>query len=150
MVVHGAGRGAKLGFPHRQCRRHRHAAPGPGVYAGRGSASASRRWPAAINIGPNPTFGEQAMKVEVHLIGWDGCRSMASRWRLTFWHPLAGDMHLFSGVDELKQQLHDDVLACGAGLSKTMSWPISWLARLRRMAPRESYGLTASPQHRET
>lgn len=31
-----------------------------------------RRWPAAVNIGPNPTFGEQSLKVEVHLIGFAG------------------------------------------------------------------------------
>ena len=29
-------------------------------------------WPGAANVGPNPTFGEDARKVEVHLIGFAG------------------------------------------------------------------------------
>jgi FAD synthase len=34
-----------------------------------GNQSAQASWPAAVNIGPNPTFGEQGHKVEAHLIG---------------------------------------------------------------------------------
>ena len=45
--------------------------PGDGVYAVRAWREASY-WPAAANVGPNPTFGEQARKVEVHLIGFSG------------------------------------------------------------------------------
>ena len=30
-----------------------------------------RVWPAAVNIGPNRTFGEDRLKVEAHLIGAD-------------------------------------------------------------------------------
>ena len=35
-------------------------------------ARSAGNWPAAVNIGPNPTFGENALKVEVHLIGFTG------------------------------------------------------------------------------
>lgn len=28
--------------------------------------------PVAINIGPNPTFGEEKLKVETHIIGFSG------------------------------------------------------------------------------
>ena len=31
-----------------------------------------KSWPAAANVGPNPTFGEHARKIEVHLIGFSG------------------------------------------------------------------------------
>ena len=68
MVAHGAGRGNKLGFPTANVEAIDTLLPSAGVYAGIGLA-ASRDWPAAINIGPNPTFGEQVLKVEAHLIG---------------------------------------------------------------------------------
>src|SRR5207245_6213173 len=42
-----------------------------GVYAVR-AWIADSCWPGAANIGPNPTFGESARKIEVHLIGFQG------------------------------------------------------------------------------
>ena len=71
MVQHGAGRGAKLGFPTANVAAIDTLLPGAGVYAGRAMAE-GKVWPAAINVGPNPTFGEQSLKVEVHLIGFTG------------------------------------------------------------------------------
>ena len=47
--------------------------PLEGVYAGLGWVNGQGpAWPAACNIGPNPTFGESARKVEAHLIGFAG------------------------------------------------------------------------------
>src|SRR5690606_12883925 len=69
MVTHGAARGHQLGFPTANLDAVDTLIPAPGVYAGRGFA-ADDRWPAAIHIGPNPTFGEHAVKIEVHLIGF--------------------------------------------------------------------------------
>ncbi len=112
MVVHGAGRGAKLGFGTANLDAVDTLLPGPGVYAGRGFVNHPNpsRWPAAINIGPNPTFGEHAMKVEVHLAGWDGSPLYGQPLEVDFLAPLR-PVRRFSGVEELKQQLHDDVLA---------------------------------------
>lgn len=70
MVTHGAGRGGQLGFPTANLEGIDTLLPAHGVYAGRGYLG-SDAWPAAINIGPNPTFGEHADKVEAHLIGLD-------------------------------------------------------------------------------
>jgi riboflavin kinase/FMN adenylyltransferase len=67
MVTHGAGRGAKLGFPTANLEAVDTLLPAKGVYAGRAWLGAES-YPAAINLGPNPTFGEGATKVEVHLI----------------------------------------------------------------------------------
>ena len=75
MVVHGAGRGLKLGFGTANLDAIDTLLPALGVYAGRGFVN-NRRLPAAINIGPNPTFGQTAPKVEVHLIGWDGSAAL--------------------------------------------------------------------------
>jgi riboflavin kinase/FMN adenylyltransferase len=68
MVTHGAGRGAKIGFPTANLSAIDTLLPAQGVYAGRaivGDAS----YPAAINLGPSPTFGDAMIRVEVHLIG---------------------------------------------------------------------------------
>jgi riboflavin kinase/FMN adenylyltransferase len=68
MVTHGAGRGAKIGFPTANLGAIDTLLPAQGVYAGRGWVGATS-WPAAINLGPSPTFGDPASRVEVHLIG---------------------------------------------------------------------------------
>jgi riboflavin kinase/FMN adenylyltransferase len=70
MVTHGAGRGARLGFPTANLAAVDTLLPAPGVYAAR-AWYAGQSCAAAVNIGPNPTFGEQALKVEVHLIDRD-------------------------------------------------------------------------------
>jgi riboflavin kinase/FMN adenylyltransferase len=63
----GQRRGQKLGFPTANLEQVRTLIPGDGVYAVRVPAK-GELWAGAANIGPNPTFGENARKVEVHLI----------------------------------------------------------------------------------
>ena len=67
MVTHGVGRGAKLGFPTANLEAVDTLLPQAGVYAGRAWVNGAE-CPAAISLGPNPTFGEGHLKVEVHLI----------------------------------------------------------------------------------
>jgi riboflavin kinase/FMN adenylyltransferase len=69
MVTHGAGRGGKLGFPTANLEGIDTLLPKAGVYAGRAVVQ-SILYPAAINLGPNPTFGESAVKVEIHLLDY--------------------------------------------------------------------------------
>jgi riboflavin kinase/FMN adenylyltransferase len=69
MVTHGAGRGGKLGFPTANLEGIDTLLPKLGVYAGRALVQ-SVPYPAAINLGPNPTFGESAVKVEIHLLDY--------------------------------------------------------------------------------
>jgi riboflavin kinase/FMN adenylyltransferase len=108
MVTHGAGRGAKLGFPTANIDAIDTLLPGPGVYAGR-ALLADGDWPAAISVGPNPTFGEHALKVEVHLLDFD---------RPIYGEPLEveflsrlRDIQTFAGADALQAQLQRDVAA---------------------------------------
>src|SRR5436190_15339593 len=68
MVTHGAGRGAKIGFPTANLSAIDTLLPAQGVYAGRARAG-EVVYPAAINLGPSPTFGDAVIRVEVHLIG---------------------------------------------------------------------------------
>jgi riboflavin kinase / FMN adenylyltransferase len=66
-VVHGAKRGKQLGFPTANLVTEKEVLPRSGVYAvkvRRGAVLLD----GVVNIGRNPTFGEHAMAVEVHLI----------------------------------------------------------------------------------
>lgn len=70
-VAKGDGRGRTIGFPTANLAEVAVAIPAPGVYAGRALVE-GRPYAAACNIGPNPTFGVDALKVEIHLIGFAG------------------------------------------------------------------------------
>ena len=70
-VIHGHQRGKSLGFPtaNVECAPG-DAVPADGVYAGwliRGDD----RWPAAVSIGTNPTFGGQRRGVEAYALDHD-------------------------------------------------------------------------------
>ena len=106
MVTHGAGRGAKIGFPTANLEAIDTILPGQGVYAGRGHLG-SDWWPAAINIGPNPTFGEAASKVEVHLIGSEAS-CYGSVLEVDFLSRLR-DIQPFANSRQLQDQLATDV-----------------------------------------
>ncbi|MDR3637729.1 MAG: riboflavin biosynthesis protein RibF [Isosphaeraceae bacterium] len=72
-VVHGAARGATLGFPTANLGGIDTLIPADGVYATRAFVDdGSPGWPAACHIGPNATFGERNRTVEAHLIGFNG------------------------------------------------------------------------------
>lgn len=107
MVVHGAGRGAKLGFGTANLDAIDTLLPSPGVYAGRGFFG-DRRYPAAINVGPSPTFGEAVLKVEVHLIGWDGSPLYGQPLEVDFLARLR-NIQRFADAASLVAQLHADI-----------------------------------------
>src|SRR5262249_48753887 len=69
MVTHGAGRGAKIGFPTANLGAIDTLLPAHGVYAGRAWVDGTP-YPSAINLGPSPTFGDSLVRVEIHLIGY--------------------------------------------------------------------------------
>jgi riboflavin kinase/FMN adenylyltransferase len=106
LVTHGAARGSRLGFPTANVAAIDTLLPAPGVYAGRALVDATA-WPAAINLGANPTFGEQTCKVEVHLIGFAG--SLYGRPLEVDFLSRLREIRPFASVDELKQQLAKDV-----------------------------------------
>jgi riboflavin kinase/FMN adenylyltransferase len=102
----GQRRGRTLGFPTANLDHIETLVPADGVYAVVAHVQGTP-WPAAANIGPNPTFGETARKVEVHLIDFEGD---------LYDKPLAidfvqrlRDTRPFAGVEDLKAQLQQDV-----------------------------------------
>lgn len=111
IVTHGAGRGARIGFPTANVAGIDTLLPGVGVYGGRAFVR-GQSWPAAINVGPNPTFGEQELKVEAHLIGFRGAIH-GELLEVDFLTRLR-DVRTFAGVEELKRQLALDIAAAQA------------------------------------
>ena len=109
MVVHGAKRGAKVGFGTANLNAIETLLPAVGVYAGRGFVNNGIR-PAAINVGGNPTFGQEELKVEAHLLDWDGSPLYGQPVEIDFLDRLR-DVKKFAGMDQLKRQLEEDVAA---------------------------------------
>jgi riboflavin kinase/FMN adenylyltransferase len=102
----GMKRGRTLGFPTANLERVETLLPGDGVYAVRVQWD-GRWWGGAANVGPNPTFGEHARKVEVHLIEFAGDLYGATL-DVEFVARLRGTRR-FAGPAELVEQLQRDV-----------------------------------------
>jgi riboflavin kinase / FMN adenylyltransferase len=116
-IGRGAGRGSGLGFPTANLVAIDTLIPADGVYAARAHVDGRcPAHPAACNIGPNPTFGEDARKVEAHLLGFSG-DLYNRRVELDFIKRLRATRR-FSGLDELILQVRADIeetrLACQA------------------------------------
>lgn len=72
LVVHGDRRGRELGFPTANLQPPPHQqVPASGVYAGYVRFD-GQRLPAAISVGTNVHFHGTALKVEAHILDWDG------------------------------------------------------------------------------
>jgi riboflavin kinase/FMN adenylyltransferase len=106
MVTHGAGRGVKLGFPTANLEAVDTLLPRLGVYAGRAWLGGTG-YPAAINLGPSPTFGEELIKVEVHLIEYHEAM-YGQPLEVEFLERLR-DVVAFDSEVQLVQQLEQDV-----------------------------------------
>jgi riboflavin kinase / FMN adenylyltransferase len=108
VVGRGAGRGAGLGFPTANLVEIDTLIPADGVYAARAWVDGREpAFPAACNVGPNPTFGEQRRKVEAHLVGFAG-NLYGRRVELDFLKRLR-DTRRFSGLEELLRQVRADI-----------------------------------------
>lgn len=107
IVTHGAGRGAKLGFPTANIEGIDTLLPAHGVYCGL-AVIGGQRLPSAINLGPNPTFHDMSAKVEVHVIGYDE-PLYGKPLEIDFLERLR-DVRSFGSPEELIAQVRRDVL----------------------------------------
>jgi riboflavin kinase / FMN adenylyltransferase len=106
-VVPGAGRGKGLGWPTANLRTPPGLLlPGRGVYAGRALVE-GRPWPAAINVGINPTFGQEPLHAETHLLGFTGDLT-GQVVALEFWERLRDEVR-FDSPQALATQIGQDV-----------------------------------------
>jgi riboflavin kinase/FMN adenylyltransferase len=108
LVSRGQGRGQHLGYPTANLERITTVIPGNGVYAGRCHV-AGKVHAAAVNVGPNPTFGEQERKVEAHVLDFQG-DLYGRQVELAFLARLR-DTRPFASVAELLAQIRSDVEA---------------------------------------
>jgi riboflavin kinase/FMN adenylyltransferase len=115
-VVTGAGRGVSLGFPTANLEvRPRMLLPGRGVYAGRArlldaggeAGSEQQAYPAAIDVGTNPTFGDEPLHVEAHLLDFD--QDLRDRRLSVEFLARLRDEERFDSVEALVRQMEEDV-----------------------------------------
>jgi len=109
-VVAGAKRGRTIGVPTAkldQAAIKGRMVPGYGVYAGSVCCGEGASYPAAISVGPQPTFGCESCVIEAHLLGFEGDlygRQIAiifSRW--------LRDLQPFPSVEGLRGQIRRDI-----------------------------------------
>jgi riboflavin kinase / FMN adenylyltransferase len=108
-VVSGAGRGKGLGYPTANLRTWpRLLLPGQGIYAGVAELPDGRRYPAAIDVGTNPTFGVEPLHVEAFLLDFDDEELRGGGLTVEFWERLRDEVR-FDTVEELIAAIADDV-----------------------------------------
>lgn len=107
-VGHGAQRGRTLGFPTANLTAVSTLVPARGVYAGIATVDKDHH-PAAIHIGPNPTFSDATPKIEVHLLDFQG--DLYDRVLQVELTNRVRDVQKFASVDALLSQLHQDIQA---------------------------------------
>jgi len=114
IVYRGHMRGRQLGFPTANLESPPHTAiPGDGIYAGwlvrlEADGSEQERWPAAISVGPNATFGEAERTVEAYALDRDDLDLYGAHVAIDFITRLRGTER-FDSVEDLVAQMHQDV-----------------------------------------
>jgi riboflavin kinase / FMN adenylyltransferase len=114
VVVRGHLRGRALGFPTANLETPPHTAtPADGIYAGWLASldldgSQTARWPAAISVGTNPTFGESERTVEAYALDRDDLDLYGTHAAIEFAARLRGNER-FDTVEALVVQMREDV-----------------------------------------
>ncbi|MCG3178126.1 MAG: Riboflavin biosynthesis protein RibF [Phycisphaerae bacterium] len=105
-VVGGHGRGRTLGYPTANLDTGAQLQPAEGVYAAIARCG-SVRTAAAVSIGPSPTFDQQTVTVEAHLVDFQGPLPEA-RMELDLLRRLRG-IERFASPEALAAQIARDV-----------------------------------------
>lgn len=116
-VVQGDRRGRKIGFPTANLDHIDVVVPKAGVYGGLVRVREMTH-PAAIHIGPNPTFVQDgSVKVEAHLLDFQG--DLYGSQLLLDFHFHVRDIARFDSAESLVKQLHRDVETVRNGLDSS-------------------------------
>ncbi len=118
-IVHGAGRGAGLGYPTANLTEVATLLPAQGIYAGRARLDGLWR-PAAVSLGPNPTFGEGGLKIEAHLLDFRG--DLYDRWMELDFLARLRDIVRFGSVEELLAAMQRDVAITRIKVQQAGDW----------------------------
>ncbi len=106
MVVAGAGRGRKLGYPTANIEFTQELIPLPGVYVVEAEVAGARHR-AVANVGFTPTFGENFLGVEAYLL--DFHRDLYGQEVAIHFRDRIRDERKFKSADELVRQIEKDV-----------------------------------------
>jgi riboflavin kinase/FMN adenylyltransferase len=116
-VIRGHQRGRELGFPTANLESPAYTAiPADGIYAGWLArldldGADAERWPAAISIGTNPTFGGGARTLEGYALDRDDLDLYGVHAAIEFTQRLRGTLR-FDSVAALVEQMRRDVEQC--------------------------------------
>jgi riboflavin kinase/FMN adenylyltransferase len=117
-VVQGEGRGRTLGIPTANIKPVNELLPRQGVYAGLLSLQGADPWPAVVNLGRKPTFGNAGTTLEAHALADTG--DLYGRTvRLAFVAWLREERR-FPGPDALVAQIREDVERARAMLASRL------------------------------
>ena len=108
-VIHGDGRGGRIGVPTANLMVwEERALPRPGVYACTTSVN-GREWKAVTNVGFRPTFENQSLspQVETHILDFSN-DLYHQRIHLAFIQRLR-DERRFPGIEQLVKQIQQDI-----------------------------------------
>ncbi len=116
IVVRGAGRGRSISVPTANLAEIDTLLPGPGVYAAAarfpGPDNSRTVWrAAAVNIGPQPTFGSEIPRVEAHLVG-EPDRDAYGRALELVWLGRVRETVKFDSVTALISRISQDIERC--------------------------------------
>jgi riboflavin kinase/FMN adenylyltransferase len=113
-VVRGDGRGRTIGVPTANLAPEEQILPTHGVYAARCRPGAGAWHAAAVNVGERPTFGGGRVRLEAHLVDFEG-DLYGARLRVAFHERLRGEQR-FESTDALVAQIRRDIEAARARL----------------------------------
>ena len=116
-VVHGHHRGKALGFPTANLRSENELIPKCGVYAVKVKLD-GKLYDGACNIGPNPTFNDEAISIEVFIFGFDG--DLYGQNIRIFFVKRIRDERKFPDAVALQRQIEEDVSRCREALKDTV------------------------------
>lgn len=108
IVVHGDGRGSKIGFPtaNLDLADPKKVVPGRGVYAV-GVAIGGKVWGGMLNIGVRPTVSDSGtMMIEVHIFDFSG-NLYGQSLSVSFYRKLREERR-FPSLEDLTAQLRED------------------------------------------
>ena len=107
IVEHGNGIGAQIGFPtaniHIQSDK---LLPMSGVYVAK-SIVDNQTWATVVNIGSNPTVGNNHVTVEAHLIDYQG--DLYGKMLVIVFEDFIREERKFGSLSELQGQINEDV-----------------------------------------
>jgi riboflavin kinase/FMN adenylyltransferase len=116
-VIHGDGRGKRLGIPTANLALDEHlAVPGAGVYACWATIS-GQSYQAVTNVGVRPTFESDPVqaRIETHILDFEH-EIYDQKIALEFYAFLRGERR-FDGPESLVAQIHQDILTAKEILS---------------------------------